>query len=367
MVKIFAIGVTGWIGGDAVHRIATAHPEYDWTILVRSDAKAAEAATYGLPPSTRFVIGDYDSRNLLATEAAAADIVINWANSDEAAGVSVLLEGLKTKKEPGYFIHLSGAAILAWDDQVSGKYGEESPKVYDDWDGLEEVTSLPDAAMHRPVEKIVLEAGDEVRTAIVSPPWIYGRSRASPVEHSVATTTISMFQAHGKGIRVGQGMARWGTVHIHDLSEVFLRLVEEAVKGGGAATWGRQGYYFVESGDVALALSYLYTAFVDCAPGIYETQGPKGLRTAIPIIGGNFTGPRMNGKILNLGADWGTTDIQTGIFSADTRYQLQTDNGASIFIRTSGPEQPNGDLHLRAVLETGDRKYYWLNNVVDSK
>ncbi|GME48590.1 Nucleoside-diphosphate-sugar epimerase [Neofusicoccum parvum] len=271
MVKIFAIGVTGWIGGDAAHRIATAHPEYEWTILVRSDAKAAEAATYGLPPSTRFVIGDYDSRNLLATEAAAADIVINWANSDEAAGVSVLLEGLKTKKEPGYFIHLSGAAILAWDDQVSGKYGEESPKVYDDWDGLEEVTSLPDAAMHRPVEKIVLEAGDEVRTAIVSPPWIYGRSRASPVEHSVATTTISMFQAHGKGFRVGQGTARWGTVHIHDLSEVFLRLVEEAVKGGGAATWGRQGYYFVESGDVALGEVNAALAKVMFQNGLLET------------------------------------------------------------------------------------------------
>ncbi|KAH7056889.1 hypothetical protein B0J12DRAFT_652696 [Macrophomina phaseolina] len=124
----------------------------------------------------------------------------------------------------------------------------------------------------------------------------------------------------------------------------------------------------VTAGDLVVpdppALSYLYTAFVDCEPNIYETQGPRGIRTAIPIVGGNFTGPRLNGKILNLGADWGTTDVQTGIFSADTRYQLQTDDGANIFIQTSGPSQPNGNLHLRLIFETGDKKYYWLNNII---
>lgn len=53
------------------------------------------------------------------------------------------------------------------------------------------------------------------------------------------------------------------------------------------------------SGDAGLpnapALTYLYTAFAVCDTAIYETQGPKGLRAAIPIVGGNFTGPRMNG------------------------------------------------------------------------
>ena len=83
-----------------------------------------------------------------------------------------------------------------------------------------------------------------------------------------------------------------------------------------------------------------------------------------PIIGGTFAGPRLKGKILDVGADWGLTDIQTGIFSADTRYNFQTDDGAHIFLQTSGPAQPNGNLHLRAVFETGDKKYYWLNNVV---
>lgn len=114
----------------------------------------------------------------------------------------------------------------------------------------------------------------------------------------------------------------------------------------------------------APALEYLYTALVDCTPRLFTDQTPAGLRTAIPIVGGNFTGPRLRGRILDLGADWGTTDPTTGVFSADTRYNLQTDDGANIYIRTSGPKQADGTLHLRLVFETGVREYYWLNNVV---
>ena len=69
------------------------------------------------------------------------------------------------------------------------------------------------------------------------------------------------------------------------------------------------------------------------------------------------------GKVLNLGADWGLVD-KDGLFSADTRYQLQTDDGANIFIKTSGPAQADGYLHLRVVFETGSATYYWLNNIV---
>jgi hypothetical protein len=115
---------------------------------------------------------------------------------------------------------------------------------------------------------------------------------------------------------------------------------------------------------VAPALEYMYTAYADCKAGLYESQTPKGIRTAIPIVGGNFTGPRLNGKILNLGADWGLTDPRTGIFSADTRYQLKTNDGANIFIQTAGSEQPSGTSHLRVQFETGDKEYYWLNSVI---
>ncbi|GAB1317014.1 Scytalone dehydratase [Madurella fahalii] len=113
----------------------------------------------------------------------------------------------------------------------------------------------------------------------------------------------------------------------------------------------------------APGLTFLYS--LNCTLGTPLTVGggPHGNRVVIPIVGGSFSGPRLSGKVLDLGADWGLVD-RNGTFSADTRYQLQTDDGAHIFIRTSGPAQSDGRLHLRLVFETGSAEYYWLNNIV---
>lgn len=65
-----------------------------------------------------------------------------------------------------------------------------------------------------------------------------------------------------------------------------------------------------------------------------------------------------------MGADWGTVDNATGIFTADTRYNLVTHDGANIYIKTSGPAQRDGRVHLRLEFETGHASYYWMNNIV---
>ncbi|KAK4139701.1 uncharacterized protein C8A04DRAFT_40492 [Dichotomopilus funicola] len=110
-------------------------------------------------------------------------------------------------------------------------------------------------------------------------------------------------------------------------------------------------------------LTYLYSLNCTLGAALSVGAGPHGTRTVIPITGGTFSGPKLSGKVLDLGADWGLVD-KDGTFSADTRYQLQTDDGAHIFIRTSGPAQADGKIHLRMVFETGNADYYWLNNIV---
>jgi hypothetical protein len=42
-------------------------------------------------------------------------------------------------------------------------------------------------------------------------------------------------------------------------------------------------------------LSFLYTAYVYCKGTLMNEDGPHGIRRAIPIVGGNFTGPRLSG------------------------------------------------------------------------
>lgn len=115
----------------------------------------------------------------------------------------------------------------------------------------------------------------------------------------------------------------------------------------------------------APALTYLYTSYVDVSTPIDMGVGPLGDRLAIPITGGNFSGPLLSGTIRNLGADWGLIDTKTGIFSPDTRYQFLTSDGANIFVRSTGSQVPAiGEIHLRFVFETGSSKYYWLNNII---
>jgi feruloyl esterase len=110
-------------------------------------------------------------------------------------------------------------------------------------------------------------------------------------------------------------------------------------------------------------LVWLYSCNATVSPRVSLGITPVGERFMIPITGGEFYGPRMNGTILNLGADWGLTDNK-GIFNPDTRYNLRTSDGALIYIQTAGPTTEDGRSHLRAIYQTGSEQYYWLNYVV---
>jgi len=73
---------------------------------------------------------------------------------------------------------------LTWEDAEQDKLGEHSTKEYNDWDGVAELTALPDTAFHRNVDKVIIETGSDysevVKTAIICPPTIYGTVIAVP-------------------------------------------------------------------------------------------------------------------------------------------------------------------------------------------
>lgn len=64
------------------------------------------------------------------------------------------------------------------------------------------------------------------------------------------------------------------------------------------------------------------------------------------------------------GGDWGYGNPFAGDFWIDARYQLQTPDGANIYIQANGPQQPSGLLHTRVTLETGHPDWFWLNSAV---
>jgi len=138
--------------------------------------------------------------------------LLDCANADHEGAVKAILRGLSSHSaaEPGYIVHTSGTGTLCWADVERKTFGEAAAKVYDDWDGVQELTSLPDIAPHRNVDKVILAAGTEkadvLRTAIVCPPCIYGKGRGPGNQRSMQMPDLAKcILQEKKGFQVGPG------------------------------------------------------------------------------------------------------------------------------------------------------------------
>ena len=129
-------------------------------------------------------------------------------------------------------------------------------------------------------------------------------------------------------------------------------------------------------------VKFLYRIVVDCDPPIEVGKTGSGEKRVIPIIGGRFEGPLMSGRVLSVGADWNTVTPGDCLKrTVDTRYMLETEDGAVISLFTSGfinwPEdvwarRQQGEhvdpasyyFKQHLFFETADERYKWLNSVV---
>ena len=173
------------------------------------------------------------------------------ANSDHEAAIKALLKGTRAREagRPGFYIHTSGSTLLSSPDLDRETFGEASTKIYDDWEGIGEITSVPEHSPHRSADKIIIDAdGPDLKTAIVVPPIIYGQGRGPNNQRSHQVPDMARCTLERKGgFQVGAGKNSMPTVHVYDLSDCYLKVVETAVQGGGKATWGKEGYYFTEN------------------------------------------------------------------------------------------------------------------------
>lgn len=91
-------------------------------------------------------------------------------------------------------------------------------------------------------------------------------------------------------------------------------------------------------------------------------------RRVVPLVGGTFTGPELNGSLLPGGSEsWQV--LPDGTASAEIRYTLQTDCGALLYVRSNGASQMHGETDeplLRATthIETAAPYLDWLNKSV---
>lgn len=105
-------------------------------------------------------------------------------------------------------------------------------------------------------------------------------------------------------------------------------------------------------------------------------DGPYGMRTIYEIVGGDVSGERIRGKMLG-GADWAIVGSD-GFLRIDVRAQIETHDGANLFIKYKGLLGINAKLqdalktgaatdfedqycYINPQIETGDERYNWVN------
>jgi hypothetical protein len=112
-------------------------------------------------------------------------------------------------------------------------------------------------------------------------------------------------------------------------------------------------------------LRFAFEISVEVQPPLDLGQTQAGHRRIIAIAGGTVSGPRLQGRLLALGADWqilradGTGDL-------DARYTIQTDDGALIYVVNRGVR--HGPAEVLARLNRGERvdpgSYYFRSSAI---
>jgi hypothetical protein len=131
--------------------------------------------------------------------------------------------------------------------------------------------------------------------------------------------------------------------------------------------------------DPRLTLVYRHEAALGQPLDLGETA--QGHRRIVPLTGGTFIGPEINGKLLpGTSADWQLI-LPDGTALGDIRYTLQTDRGDLLYVQSRGVRHGSADVLARlgrgerveaseytfrtsTQIETAARDLDWLNKGV---
>lgn len=139
---------------------------------------------------------------------------------------------------------MSGTGIVA-DWRTPTYLGKLNPKIWNDVDDIDAITSRPEGELHQHTDtylhEVVAKHGDKLKVAIICPPDIYGPGRGPGRTQSVYFPVFwKEIQKVGQPFYAGEGTNTRSWVHIEDLMTVYMKLIEAAVAGGKGADWGRE-------------------------------------------------------------------------------------------------------------------------------
>jgi nucleoside-diphosphate-sugar epimerase len=160
---------------------------------------------------------------------------------DHPGCAAAILQGLSNKEGQSFLIHLTGTGCIS-DEREQTWEGKYNPHVWNDIEEIKEIYDLPDSAQHHVIDKNIMNASNDLlHTAIICPPDIYGQntglgSRATFLVPDYVKVLLERKQA----FYLGAGENMRAITHINDVVDLFLILLDQAIKGGGTAQWGKE-------------------------------------------------------------------------------------------------------------------------------
>lgn len=250
-VKILLTGATGYIGGDLLTELLKRPSDFEITVLIRGKDRASTFEKLG----AKVIVGSQEDYDLLAKAASQVDVVIHTSDSSNTSISKAFLEGLVDGKSKyhrgGILIQTSGTGVVL--EPTFGEFATE--KVWSDLD-LESISKLPAEAVHRSLDVFVSEYPQDIATtAIIFPSNVYGLGRGPYNKLSIINIALERAAVKYKKVYgIGKGANIWSSHHVSDLSAAYIKVLDGLLNG--TADHGKEGFYFVESGEAPMKAVY---------------------------------------------------------------------------------------------------------------
>ena len=144
--------------------------------------------------------------------------------------------------------------------------------------------------------------------------------------------------------------------------DVLKAVAATALAGFAPDAYADDRILIPNDGKITMTSRPLMTVRIAAAPSQKLGTVPHGIRSIVPVTGGDFEGPRLRGKVLPGGGDW-LLLRPDGVLELDLRITLETDDHVLIYMTFQGLRH---GPYFRTLprFETSTATYAFLNRIV---